>query len=104
MFTLVNSVLIKISSDKVTPKLLIINDIRCHLSFVTFAFTLSFDVLCLFFVHGFIGFRTSIMHGLKAQKRLAQGKRSDALSQSTFVSDTLPNRVPIGCGIKYNQA
>ena len=60
MFTLVNSVLRKISSDKVTLKLLIINDIRCHLSFVTFAFTLSFDVLCLFFVHGFIGFRTSI--------------------------------------------
>ena len=60
MFTLVDSVLRKISSDKVTLKLLIINDIRCHLSFVTFAFTLSFDVLCLFFVHGFIGFRTSI--------------------------------------------
>ena len=30
-----------------------------------------------------------IMHGLKAQKRLAQGKRSDTLGQSTFVSDAL---------------
>jgi len=27
--------------------------------------------------------------GLKAQKRLAQGKRSDTLGQSTFVSDAL---------------
>ena len=36
-------------------KLLIINDLMCHLSLVTFAFTLSFDVLCLFFVHSFIG-------------------------------------------------
>ena len=55
MFTLVNSELRIFSSDKVTPKLLIINDLMCHLSLVTFAFTLSFDVLCLFFVHGFIG-------------------------------------------------
>ncbi len=49
MFTFVNSELRNFSSDKVTHKLLIINDLRCHLSLVTFAFTLSFDVLCLFF-------------------------------------------------------
>ena len=29
------------------------------------------------------------MHGLKAQKRLAQGKRSDTLCQSMLVSDAL---------------
>ena len=45
VFTLVNSELRNFSSDKVTPKLLIINDLRCHLSLVTFAFTLSFDAL-----------------------------------------------------------
>ena len=32
VFTLVNSELRNFSSDKVTPKLLIINDLRCHLS------------------------------------------------------------------------
>ena len=31
----------------------------------------------------------SIMHALKGQQRLAQGKRSDTLGQSTFVSDAL---------------
>ncbi len=41
VFTLVNSELRNFSSDKVTPNLLIINDLRCHLSLVTFAFTLS---------------------------------------------------------------
>ena len=56
VFTLVNSELRNFSSDKVILKLLIINDLRCHLSLVTFAFTSSFDVLCLFFVHGFIEF------------------------------------------------
>ena len=45
MFTLVNSELRNFSSDKVTPKLLIINNLKCHLSLVTFAFTLSFDAL-----------------------------------------------------------
>ena len=45
VFTLVNSELRFFSSDKVTPKLLIINDLRCHLLLVTFAFTLSFDAL-----------------------------------------------------------
>ena len=30
-----------------------------------------------------------IMHALKGQQRLAQGKRSDTLGQSTFVSDAL---------------
>ena len=30
-----------------------------------------------------------LMHGLKAQKRLAQGKRSDTLGQSMLVSDAL---------------
>ena len=64
-FTLVNAELRNISSDKMTLKYLIINILRCHLSFVTFAFTLSFDVLCLFFVHGFIGFRTSIRDKVK---------------------------------------
>ena len=42
VFTLVNSELRNFSSDKVTPKLLIINDLMYHLSLVTFAFTLSF--------------------------------------------------------------
>ena len=65
VFTLVNSELRNFSSDKVTPKLLIINDLRCHLSLVTFAFTLSFDVLCLFFVHDFIGFMMSIRDMVK---------------------------------------
>ena len=32
VFTLVNSELRNFSSNKVTPKLLIINDLRCHLS------------------------------------------------------------------------
>ena len=42
VFTLVNSELRNFSSDKVTLKLLIINDLMYHLSLVTFAFTLSF--------------------------------------------------------------
>ena len=42
VFTLINSELKKFSSDKVIPKFLIINDLMCHLSLVTFAFTLSF--------------------------------------------------------------
>ena len=41
VFTLVNSDLRNISSDKVTLKYLIIMCLRCHLSFVIFAFTLS---------------------------------------------------------------
>ena len=45
VFTLVNSELRNFSSDKVTPKLLIINNLKCHLSLVTFAFTLSLVVL-----------------------------------------------------------
>ena len=65
MFTPINSELRNFSSDKVTPKLLTLDDLRCHLSLVTFAFTLSFDVLCLFFVHGFIGFMTSIRDMVK---------------------------------------
>ena len=49
VFTLVNSELKNFSSDKVTLKWLIINDLMCHLSLVTFAFTLSFlhFALCL---------------------------------------------------------
>ena len=45
VFTLVNSELRNFSSDKVTLKLLIINDLRCHLSLITFAFALSFQHL-----------------------------------------------------------
>ena len=30
-----------------------------------------------------------LRYGLKAQKHIAQGKRSDTLGQSTFVSDAL---------------
>ena len=41
-FTFVNYELRKISSDKVTPKWLIINAFWCHLSLVTFAFTTVF--------------------------------------------------------------
>ena len=40
-FTLVNSELRNISNDKVTLNCLITNILRCHLSFVIFAFTLS---------------------------------------------------------------
>ena len=50
VFTPINSELRKISSDKVTPKWLIINMFWRHLSLVTFAFTLSFDVLYAFFM------------------------------------------------------
>ena len=41
VFTLVNSELKNFSSDKVTLKWLIINDLMCHLSLVTFAFTFT---------------------------------------------------------------
>ena len=44
-FTLINSELRKISNDKMTLKYLIINYLRSHLSFVIFAFTLSFQYL-----------------------------------------------------------
>ena len=44
-FTLINSELRNISSDKMTLKCLIIIILKCHLSFVTFAFTLSFQYL-----------------------------------------------------------
>ena len=47
----------------------------------------------LFFSARFCGYFTIIfcnnMYGLKAQKLLAQGKRSDTLGQSTLVSDAL---------------
>ena len=46
VFTLVNSDLRKILSDKVTLNCLIINKLRCHLSFVTFAITLSSAWFC----------------------------------------------------------
>ena len=39
-----------------TPKLLIINDLMCHLSLVTFALTLSLFFFARDFMHGFIGF------------------------------------------------
>ncbi len=45
VFTLVNSKLRNISNDKMTLNYLIINHFRCHLSFVIFAFTLSFQHL-----------------------------------------------------------
>gem|GEM_PF-5754919 len=44
-FTLTNSELRNISSGKITLKCLIIIILKCHLSFVTFAFTLSFQYL-----------------------------------------------------------
>ena len=44
-FTLVNLKLRNISNDKITPNYLIINHFRYHLSFVIFAFTLSFQHL-----------------------------------------------------------
>ena len=46
VFTLVNSELKNFSSDKVTLKWLIINDLMCHLSLVTFAFILSLQQIC----------------------------------------------------------
>ena len=46
VFTLVNSELRNFSSDKVTLKLLIINNLWCHLSLVTFAITLSLLQFC----------------------------------------------------------
>ena len=45
-FTLVNSELKNFSSDKVTLKWLIISDLWCHLSLVTFAITLSLLQFC----------------------------------------------------------
>ena len=49
-FTLVNSELRNFSSDKVTPKLLIISDLMRHLSLVTFAFHSKFYVLYKIFM------------------------------------------------------
>ena len=45
VFTLVNLELRNISNDKMALNCLIINHFRCHLSFVIFAFTLSFQHL-----------------------------------------------------------
>ena len=45
VFTLVNPELRNISNDKMILNYLIINHFRCHLSFVIFAFTLSFQHL-----------------------------------------------------------
>ena len=53
VFTLVNSELKNFSSDKVILKWLIINDLMCHLSLVTFAFTLSFLHFALCLWHDF---------------------------------------------------
>ena len=50
-FTPINSELRNFSNDKRTPNLLIINNLRYHLSLVTFEFTLSLVVL-LDFKHG----------------------------------------------------
>ena len=62
VFTLINSELRNFSSDKVTHKLLTLNDLRCHLSLVTFAFTLSFNVLYAFFMQKkFVDFRASFL-------------------------------------------
>ena len=62
VFTPINSELRNFSSDKVTPKLLTLNDLRCHLSLVTFAFTLSFNVLYAFFMQKkFVDFRASFL-------------------------------------------
>ena len=61
-FTLVNSELRNISSDKITLKCLIIIILKYHLSFVTFAFTLSFNVLYAFFMQKkFVDFRASFL-------------------------------------------
>ena len=48
VFTLVNSELRNFSSDKVTLKWLIINDLMCHLSLVTchFRFHIKFPTFC----------------------------------------------------------
>ena len=44
----------------------------------------------VFKIHNIFGMVLhAIMHALKGQQRLAQGKRSDTLGQSTFVSDAL---------------
>ncbi len=47
VFTLVNSELRNISNDKMTLNFLIIRYLRCHLSFVIFAFTQSLLVFAL---------------------------------------------------------
>ena len=47
VFTLVNSELRNISNDKMTLNCLIIKCLRCHLSFVIFAFTQSLLVFAL---------------------------------------------------------
>ena len=62
VFTPINSELRNFSSGKVTPKILIINDLTCHLSLVTFAFTLNFDVLYAFFMQKkIVDFRASFL-------------------------------------------
>ena len=48
VFTLVNSELRNISNDQMTLKYLILNYLRCHLSFVIFAFILSCQYLVWF--------------------------------------------------------
>ena len=76
-FTLVNSELRNISSDKIALKCLIINILRCQLSFVTFAFTLSFNVLYAFFMQKkFVGFPCLFPQGLdKEPPKIGHSKK-----------------------------
>ena len=77
VFTPINFELRNFSSDKVMPKLLTLNDLRCHLSLVTFAFTLSFNVLYAFFMQKkFVGFPCLFPQGLdKEPPKIGHSKK-----------------------------
>ena len=77
VFTPINSELRNFSSGKVTHKLLTLNDLRCHLSLVTFAFTLSFDVLYAFFMQKkIVGFPCLFPQGLdKESPKIGHSKK-----------------------------
>ena len=64
VFTLINSELKNFSSGKVTPKFLIINDLMCHLSLVTFAFTLILMCYIRLLCRKFGGFPCIFPQGL----------------------------------------
>ena len=64
VFTLINSELRNFSSDKVTHKLLTLNVLMCHLSLVTFAFTLILMCYMRFLCRKIGGFPCLFPQGL----------------------------------------
>ena len=76
VFTLINSELKNFSSDKVTPKFLIINDLMCHLSLVTFAFTLILMCYMRFLCRKIGGFLCLFPQGLdKESPKIGHSKK-----------------------------